>query len=198
MNFAFWWFPRERDLRVFELCIWKYEFDSFSALFGTREPYTMKSSPNYVFIEPSMLYTIQTHFENHEKGNDFITQKKRNETSKNPCFFNGVDPCFFNGVDAHHVDEAGMLDHVMAHQMSCAVIFITAQGISLSDFGFPTGMCASFGWEAAPFFDPFRSKKQHSTAQGGGMKRKPVIQESFPTHLPPPRICPKICFCWLS
>jgi hypothetical protein len=23
-----------------------------------------------------MLYTIQTHFENHEKGNDFITQKK--------------------------------------------------------------------------------------------------------------------------
>jgi hypothetical protein len=156
----------------------------------------MKSSPNYVFIEPSMLYTIQTHFENHEKGNDFITQKKkRNETSKNPCFFNGVDPCFFNGVDAHHVDEAGMLDHVMAHQMSCAVIFITAQGISLSDFGFPTGMCASFGWEAAPFFDPFRSKKQHSTAQGGGMKRKPVTQESFPTHLPPPRICPKICFC---
>jgi hypothetical protein len=122
-------------------------------------------------------------------------KKKRNETSKNPCFFNGVDPCFFNGVDAHHVDEAGMLDHVMAHQMSCAVIFITAQGISLSDFGFPTGMCASFGWEAAPFFDPFRSKKQHSTAQGGGMKRKPVTQESFPTHLPPPRICPKICFC---
>jgi len=92
---------------------------------------------------------------------------------------------FLNGMDAHHVDDAGMLDHV------------TAQAIPIW-LWIPHwhGMCASFGWEPAPFFDPFRSVP-FQEAEHGWSKEKPVTQESFPTHLPPPRICPKICFGWL-
>jgi len=65
---------------------------------------------------------------------------------------------FLNGMDAHHVDDAGMLDHV------------TAQAIPIW-LWIPHwhGMCASFGWEPAPFFDPLRSVPRSST---GAMKRK--------------------------
>ena len=48
---------------------------------------------------------------------------------------------------------------------------------------------------------PFRSKEKHDTpkqiSKEKRPKRKPVTQESFPTHLPPPQICAKICFLWM-
>ena len=76
---------------------------------------------------------------------------------------------FLNGMDAHHVDDAGMLDHV------------TAQAIPIW-LWIPHwhGMCASFGWEPAPFFDPFRSvpfrsKKQHK----GDQKKNPSHKSPF-------------------
>lgn len=113
---------------------------------------------------------------------------------------------FLIDMDAYHVAEADMLDHALPHHMqrrcnilSCGYLYHgtgPGQAIPILPFGFRTGMCAFFGWEAAPFFDPFSSVPFRSVPRRKP-KRKPVTQESFPTHLPPPQICPKICLLYM-
>lgn len=67
-----------------------------------------------------------------------------------------------------------------AFAIFCSVaIFVTAQdragqAIAILSFGFRTGMCAYafFGWEPAPFFDPFTSVPFQGEARTGATKKK--------------------------